>query len=123
MNPDVPLLVVCRKLAAAGWPQGDCPRWWRSAGDPDEKAELAGFDCVSEDNPEDEYVAAPSIGRLFAFCRERGWRAEIDMRFDGVSVVRITTGTWSNLCAVDDGPANALAEAAAAAMAAERKGV
>lgn len=125
-NPDVPTLDACRKLAEAGWPQGGSGPWWFV---PKVQSGVPMPALLWTLNPGSilgDWYAAPSIGTLLAYCRERGWLTEIHhgcTHAGYTSVYLWPEGiTRSQIGTHKKEPANALAEALAAALAAEKGG-
>lgn len=123
-NVDIPSLEQCRKLAEAGWPQRG-PWCWLVCDGEAEECDLmdpAPLDQHLTLQPGDKAFAAPTLGEMLAFCRERGWDAVLSAG-PGMAPCRVSIGRsdWDFSHGKGSEPANALAEALAEALAAKKE--
>lgn len=132
-NRDVPDLERCQALAKAGWNQKDCRHYWIVPKDLHCPPYLCdGFKHA--DIMGHAHFAAPTIGQMLACAAEREWLPKLERTcsirsaFAGILFWRATlqgecNESWKSQCwvGVSEKPANALAEALAAAMMAAKE--
>ena len=139
MNPDVPSLEACRRLAKV-WPDTDDAQeraWWLVDGASGDSDLCEGYTRRSWTlEALDELYPAPTIGEMLAEIRRRGWQVSLSTVGYGSAEDRFKA-TLSTVWQMDKGdcarrriilghvcadePAEALANALAEALEGERK--
>ena len=132
MNPDIPGLEACKRLAKAGWTVATFFRYEKEI---EEIGEWRLRQAAGRWRPAYAYVVvdAPTIGEMLAEIRRRGWQVSLSTVGYGSAENRFKATVWrldKGECArrriilghaVADEPADALALALAEAMEKEGK--